>query len=174
MLVGLYMYRYEGSWGNQFFVYAATLLTAALTVLATRRILTAAILVPALVAIVVHAGAVKHQILQMNLHAYDVVFFLTSGPTLSFLWSEYRTLMAQLLAALTATIFATIIAYRIDATRVPRIYSSAAVCALAAATVLPRTTKASAATRSSIGTISRSRHSFRRCRTRRKRYGAGS
>ncbi len=35
----------------------------------------------------------------MNLHAYDLVFYLTSGPTLSFLWSEYRTCMAQLLAA---------------------------------------------------------------------------
>ncbi|MGQ0673405.1 MAG: sulfatase-like hydrolase/transferase [Hyphomicrobium sp.] len=139
--VALYMSRYEGGAANQSFVAVAILLTAALLVLATRRPLVAAVAVPALIGIVVSAGAFKHQTLQMNLHAYDVVFYLTSPSTVGFMWGEYRAEFVKLIAALTAVVSASVIAYRMDSVRVPRIYSSAAVCALIAATAIVAHTK---------------------------------
>lgn len=136
ILIGQYMLRYEGGWPNLRFVIAATLLTAVLIVLATGRLLIAAILVPTLVGIIVHAGAVKHHLLQMNLHAYDVIFYLTSGPTLGFMWSEYRSLLAQLIAAVAGTIAFCVFAYRIDTTRVSRLHALGATVLMIAMTAL--------------------------------------
>lgn len=129
--MGLYIHRYEGGTYGQLYVAAATLLAVALLVLVTRRPLVALVTVPALAAIVVKAGAVKHSLVEMNIHAYDVVFYLSSGPTLNFWWSQYRPELTMLLAALTMFFVAVAIAYRIDGTRVARAHALLAVVLLA-------------------------------------------
>jgi phosphoglycerol transferase MdoB-like AlkP superfamily enzyme len=125
--LGIYFFRHEGEWPNQLFVASATALFAAILVFLTRRPLVAAVTVPALITIVVVASSAKHRVMEMSVHAYDVVFYLFSGPTMSFLWSEYRALTAQLVAALFAASLSAIAAYRLDGTRVSRRLSAAAI-----------------------------------------------
>jgi phosphoglycerol transferase MdoB-like AlkP superfamily enzyme len=133
--VGLYFRRWEGGAPNLFFVWSCTLLIAASIVFATRRVLVAAVLVPALIAIVDRAAVAKHKAMDMVVHAYDIVFYLSSWSTLVFLWSEYRFHLVALAGALLATLIAAVVAHRLDATRVSRAYSLAglAACALAVA-----------------------------------------
>ena len=131
-----YFYRHEGEWPNQFFVWSVTALFAAIVVFLTRRPLVAAVTVPAVIAIIVAASSAKHRVMEMSVHAYDVVFYLFSGPTMSFLWSEYRALIAQLLAALLAAAFAAIAAYCLDGTRVSRMLSAVAIVCLSLLTAV--------------------------------------
>ncbi len=139
--VGTYFYRYEGGAPNLFFVWSATLLIAAAIVAATRRVLVAAVLVPALIAIIDRTATAKHKAMDMVVHAYDIFFYLTSWSTLTFVWSEYRTALVGLVAAIAATVLAAIIAHRVDATRVPRIWGLAAVVVLTAATAIAANVK---------------------------------
>jgi hypothetical protein len=132
--MGLYIHRYEGGAYGQLYVAAATLLSGALLVLATRRPLVALVAVPAFATVIVKAGGVKHRLVEMNLHAYDVVFYLSSGPTLSFWWSHYKPELMMLLTALTALFAVIALAYRIDATRVSRLNALIAVGMLTLAT----------------------------------------
>ncbi len=134
--VGAYFYRYEGGAPNLFFVWSATLLIAAAIVLATRRVLVAAVLVPVLIAIIDRTAVAKHKAMDMVVHAYDIFFYLSSWSTLTYLWAEYRTALFGFLAAIVATVLAAVIAHRADATRVPRIWGLAAVTLLTAATAI--------------------------------------
>lgn len=136
LAVGTYSYRFEGGAPNQFYVTSANLLSAALVVLATRRVLVAAVLISALAGIIVQAGAVKHKLVEMNVHAYDVFFYLTSGPTLHFLASEYGSFILRLGIGLAAIITLVLVAYRLDGTRIPRRISGVAVIVLVASTAL--------------------------------------
>lgn len=136
LAVGGYCYRFEGGAPNQFYVASGTLLGVAIVVLVTRRILVAAALVAALVGIIVQAGAVKHKLVEMNLHAYDVFFYLTSGPTLHFLASEYGSFIMRLGLAIAALVALVLVTYRLDATRIPRRASGFAVLVLTLSTAL--------------------------------------
>lgn len=129
--VGMYFHRYEGAWPNQFFVITVTLLIASAIVLVTGRLLVAAILVPAMIAIVVQAAAFKRQAMDMIVHAYDIFFYLFSWSTVAFLWEHYRFPLFMLVLALAAAVFATMLAYRVDPTRVPRRYAGVALALLA-------------------------------------------
>jgi phosphoglycerol transferase MdoB-like AlkP superfamily enzyme len=139
--IGLYFRRYEGGAPNLFFVWSVTLLIAAAIVFATGRVLVAAVLVPALIAVVDRAATLKHQAMDMVVHAYDIIFYLGSWSTLTFLWSEYRGALVTLVSALVATLIAATIAHRADATRVPRLYSLAGIVALAIATAVAANVK---------------------------------
>lgn len=139
--VGLYFRRYEGGGPNLFFVWSATLLIAATIVFATGRVLVAAILVPALIAIVDRAAALKHQAMDMVVHAYDIIFYLGSWSTLTFLWSEYRSALATVVSLFVLSLLAAAVAHRADATRVPRLYSLIGIAAFAIATAVAANVK---------------------------------
>ena len=141
LAIWLYFRRYEGGWPNQFFVITVTALIATAIVLLTRRLLVAAVLVPAMIAIVVMAAAAKHKAMDMSIHAYDLVFYLTSTATLNFLWSDYRGQLLELIAALAAMFAAAVLAYRFDGTRVPRLASFIALCGLAGLTAVAANVK---------------------------------
>lgn len=121
--LGAYIWRYEGSPASILFCASITLAIGAAIVLATRRILVAAVMVPAMVSVVVAASHIKLRVMNLALHAYDIVFYLSAWSTVSYLWSDYRTYVVCFALACVATVLATVWAYRIDGTRVDRRWS---------------------------------------------------
>jgi phosphoglycerol transferase MdoB-like AlkP superfamily enzyme len=116
----LYFWKYEGGAANRFFVSSVTLTLAACMALALRRVLVASVLVNALVGIVAIVAWAKHQTMDMVLHAYDIVFYLSSASTIAFLWRDFRIYVIALAAVVLATAIAAAIAYRFDAGTVRR------------------------------------------------------
>lgn len=139
--IGLYFRRYEGGAPNLFFVWSVTGLIATAIVLLTRRVLVAAVLVSAMIGIVVVAAAAKHKAMDMTVHAYDIFYYLSSWSTLAFLWSQYRGPLLELVAAMLALALVTVFAYRVDATRVRRVYSLTLVMAFVALTAVAQHVK---------------------------------
>jgi phosphoglycerol transferase MdoB-like AlkP superfamily enzyme len=128
-----YHWRYEGWRETIIFASAITAgLVAALT-LVTRRILFAFAVIAAIIAMIVVASDVKRHYIEMVLHAYDVVFYLTSVTTLSFLWVDHHYELLAILVSFAATGVIGTYLYRFDSSRIPRLLS-AAVLILCAAT----------------------------------------
>ena len=115
-----YFWKYEGGAANQFFVWSITLTLAACLMLAFCRVLVASVLVNAIIGIVATVAWAKHRAIDMALHAYDVVFYLSSWSTIGFLWRDFRSYVIALIAALLATAMAAAVAYRFDTKRVRR------------------------------------------------------
>ena len=116
----VYLHYYEGGASNQFFVWSVTLTLGAWIVLAFRRVLVASVLVNALVGLIATASWAKQQAMDMALHAYDVVFYLSSWATIDYLWNGFRLHVVALVAGVLAIAIAAGVAYRLDATRVSR------------------------------------------------------
>ena len=115
-----YFWKYEGGAANLFFVSSITLTLAAGVVLAFCRVLVASVLVNAIIGIVATVAWAKHQAMDMALHAYDIVFYLSSWSTIGFLWRDFRPHVIALIAALSATAITAAVAYRFDTKRVRR------------------------------------------------------
>lgn len=129
-----YHYCYEGLWERDFFGIAITTgLIAVLTVI-SRRVLFSTVLVTTVAALIVVASEVKRQFIDMILHAYDVVFYLTSWSTLSFLWVDHKKPLLALVAAILTISAVACLLYRYDSSRVKRGASAtvAVLCALSA------------------------------------------
>ncbi len=140
--MAVYLRYYEGGPSNQFFVWSVTLAVGAWIVLALRRILVASVLVNALLGIVAIVSWAKQQAMDMALHAYDVVFYLSSWATIEYLWNGFRIHVVALIAAMLATAIAACVAYRMDATRVSRGSALIAVVVLTVAAGLAAAFKA--------------------------------
>lgn len=130
-VLGMMLLRYfwldEGSPSNILFTAAVTGSLVAFVVLLSRRVLFATVLVSALIVVVVTAASVKHAIMNMVVHAYDLFFYLSSWSTVSFLWSDHPRYVIALLIALLAMIGLSCLAYRADPSRVPRRWAAATV-----------------------------------------------
>ncbi len=100
--------------------------------LLTRRLLVASAISAALLGIILTASAVKLELMHMALHAYDVVFYLTSPATLSFLVQTYPLQMLCLFGAFGLVGFGWYLLHQRDTTRVPRLFSVALLAGLAA------------------------------------------
>lgn len=118
--LGLYFRRYEGSGPHLAYVWLVTLFVWAVVLASTRRVLVSTVFVTAMVTIVVYAAAAKHAAMGMVVHAYDLVFYLTSPATISFLWASYRVELLTLIGALAGLVAALALAHAADATRVSR------------------------------------------------------
>ena len=123
-----YHWRYEGWRETIIFASAITAAMIAALTLISRRILFSISVIAALVAMIVVASDVKRHFVEMVLHAYDVVFYLTSITTLSFLWVDHSGQLLELAGAILATVAIGTLLYRRDSSRVPRLAST---CALA-------------------------------------------
>lgn len=123
-LVGRYLYFNEGSSGNILFVAGITGLITATLLLLTRRVLLSTVIVSALVAIIVTATTVKVELMNMTVHAYDVVYYLSSPATVSFLFTKYPWHASALMGALLSLALVSYLLHHVDATRVPRLYSA--------------------------------------------------
>jgi hypothetical protein len=128
-----YFWWHEGWWANMLFTLFTTLALVAVLVAVSRRVLFATIAVATLVALIVIASSVKRQLMDMVVHAYDLVFYLASWSTLAYLWSDHRQYVIWIVAGLLVAMAVGWIAFRLDGTRVPR--REAAVAALAFALV---------------------------------------
>jgi phosphoglycerol transferase MdoB-like AlkP superfamily enzyme len=122
----------EGGPATIIFATAAAMTLASLIVLATRRLLIAAVVISALITTVAIASMLKLRAVNMVLHAYDLVFYLSSWSTLSFLWQNYRGYAVALLAALLVTGLTACLAYRFDGTRIRRRHAAGASALFAA------------------------------------------
>ena len=127
-----YHWRYEGWRETIIFASAITATLVAVLTFATRRILFSIALVAAMVAMIVVASDVKRHYVEMVLHAYDVVFYLTSVSTISFLWVDHKGSLLAILAAFAATAFIGTLLYRLDSSRVSRLISAAVALTCAA------------------------------------------
>src|SRR5579862_7755889 len=126
-----YFWRYEGGAPQWFFVASVTLALAAFLIVVFGRVLVAAVLTNAIVGIVAIVAWAKHQAMDMALHAYDLVFYLSSWSTVSFLWRDFRIYVIGLAIALLATVLVAVLAYRFDARPVSRRRALAAFAVLA-------------------------------------------
>jgi phosphoglycerol transferase MdoB-like AlkP superfamily enzyme len=125
-----YIWHYEGWRETIIFAGAVTTALVAALTLATRRILFAIAVVASVVAMIVVAADVKRHYIEMVLHAYDVVFYLTSPATLQFLWVDHRVQLMSIAVSFVATAILGYTLYRCDSSRVPRLLSAVvlAVC----------------------------------------------
>ena len=122
----------EGGPATIIFAIAAAMTLASLIVLATRRLLIATVVISALITTVAIASMLKLRAVNMVLHAYDLVFYLSSWSTVSFLWQNYRGYAVALLAALLVTGLTACLAYRFDCTRIKRRHAAGAGALFAA------------------------------------------
>ena len=131
LLTGLYFVNAEGDAGNIAFTAAVTLTIAAVLVLASRRVLFAAVLTTALVAVVRTAAYVKQQTSELVLHAYEVVTLASSWSAAVGFWREHRSFALMLVAALAAIAVVGWIVWRVDGSRIRRAHAAVAVLVLA-------------------------------------------
>jgi len=127
-----YHWRYEGWRENIAFAGSITLVLIAILTLLTRRLLLAIAVAAALVAMIVAAADVKRRYIEMVLHAYDIVFYLTSAATLRFLWVDHRLYLLAIAAAFLLVALLASWLYRADPTRVPRAVSLGLMAVFAA------------------------------------------
>ncbi|MBA2125612.1 sulfatase [Hyphomicrobium methylovorum] len=120
LALAYYHLQYEGALYT--LVFASSITTAlvlALTFL-SRRMLFSITLIGLMVFTIVVAASVKHHYLEMVLHAYDVVFYMTSWSTIVFLWSSQKVMLLALVGMLALSVVAGIVLWRADTSRVPR------------------------------------------------------
>lgn len=135
--VGLasYHWRFEGWRENMIFAAAiTTALIAGLTFLSRRALFSIAV-IAAILAMVVIAADVKRRYIAMVLHAYDVVFYLTSLSTLRFLWVDHMSYLLAIVFAFAATVALAVYLYKADSSRIARPVSGAIAIACIAVAV---------------------------------------
>lgn len=121
-----YHWRYEGWRENIIFASSMTLVFVAGWTFLTRRLLLSLAIVAALIAMVVVASDVKRRYIEMVLHAYDIVFYLTSIPTLKFLWVDHRVYLIAIAVSALVTLGMMVLLYKYDSTRISRWLSGGA------------------------------------------------
>lgn len=126
----------EGMPANILFTLGVTAALVSMVLLATGRLLFSAVVVGAFVAILLATSAAKHSTMNMVVHAYDLIFYLGSQSTISYLWNDQRRYIVGFAIALALSAALSAIVFRADTSRVPRRWSAAAlVLAVVAASV---------------------------------------
>lgn len=133
MAMAIYFVRNEGWPANVVFTFGVTATLIGILATLSRRVLFAAAMVAALVALVVVASDVKWKYLGMVLHAYDVVFYMMSPDTLWYLWIDFRKELIALGVVIVALAVLAYYLFRADPTRVSR--RSAAIGTAAAVAI---------------------------------------
>ncbi len=132
---GWHIWHHEGHSASMWFVASVSAMVAAALVFVTRRALVAAVLTVAMMAIVVLASGEKIRLMHMAIHAYDIVYYLSSPATLKFLFLNFPLPMLQLFGAFTVLGLAAWATAIIDPTRIARRHSAVALAGLMALTV---------------------------------------
>lgn len=127
--------RYEGERETLVFASAITTALVAMLTFATRRLLLSIAVVGAALTLVVAASDVKRHYVDMVLHAYDVVFYLTSPATLKFLWVDHKGPLIGLFACFVLIALGSAWLYSADGSRIARTTSGGvAIACIAIAT----------------------------------------
>lgn len=130
-----YHYYYEGWRETILFASAVSAALVAGLTLVSRRLLFSMAVVACAVAMIVVASDVKRHYFEMVLHAYDVVFYLTSLSTLSFLWVDHKPALIAIVAGLLATTLTGMALFRLDPTRISRQVSAVMLVGLVAVAI---------------------------------------
>jgi len=125
--LGIYHWFYEGWRENIIFAASITAALIAALTFATRRLLMSVATVAAVVAMIVVAADVKRRYIEMVLHAYDVVFYLTSWATIRFLWVDHRAYLIAIAVSFILTALLARALYNWDSTRISRTLSAGLV-----------------------------------------------
>ncbi len=125
--IAYYHWRYEGPPETIAFAGAITTVLAASLMLLSRRVLFSLAIIAATLAVIVIVSDVKRRYIEMVLHAYDLVFYMTSFSTLSFLWVDHKNSLLALSGAAFAMAMVGRQLYRVDPTRAPRLVSAALI-----------------------------------------------
>ncbi|MCB1483938.1 MAG: sulfatase-like hydrolase/transferase [Hyphomicrobiaceae bacterium] len=118
-----YHWFYEGWRENIIFAASITAALVAALTLISRRLLMSIATVAAVVAMIVVAADVKRRYIEMVLHAYDVVFYLTSWATIRFLWVDHRAYLIAIIVSFLLTTLLARMLYVWDSTRISRVLS---------------------------------------------------
>lgn len=110
----------EGGPATSLFALSTCLALTALIVVLTRRILFATVLVSGVALSIVLGASIKLEKMNMVMHAYDLLFYLSSWSTVTYLWEDYRRYFVSILAAILAAGLASAFAFLIDGSRIPR------------------------------------------------------
>ena len=119
-MLARYFWVDEGAIPNILFTAGVTLALIVLLVLLAQRVLFATTVVALLVVLIVAISSVKRAVMNMVMHAYDIIFYLSSWSTISYLWSDQRRYLVALAGALIGFSGAAWLAYRADGTCVRR------------------------------------------------------
>ena len=111
------------------FAVAVTAAFVFLTTFLTRRPLFSSVVTSSLVTVVFLVSLEKRATMNMGLHSYDLFFYLNTD-TFKFLWSDYRSYVVVVLAALATATALAALTWRFDAIRPPNLASS--LCLIAA------------------------------------------
>ena len=120
-----YFVSNEGPWVNIGYVASVSVMVAAIGVMLTGRILAPVVATSVIIGIIVIASAEKLRLMHMAIHAYDVVYYLSSPATLKFLFLNFPLPMLQLFGAFALLGAVTWYCHRIDPVRISR---TAAAC----------------------------------------------
>jgi hypothetical protein len=122
-----YFVRHEWPLTNIAFTLGTTAALVSVVLLVSRRLLFSTGLVAGVVVLIIVVSEVKRHYVGMVLHAYDLVFYLTSPDTLLFLWADFRLPLCGLAGIVGAVVALAWWLYRIDPTRVPLGLASVAI-----------------------------------------------
>src|SRR5499427_3574544 len=100
--------------------------------LLSQRLLFSGVIASSLVAVVFLISLEKQATMNMDLHSYDLFFYL-NADTLEFLWCDYRRYVVTAIAALVAATIVAALAWRFDTTRLSRLASGLTLVAAIAA-----------------------------------------
>ncbi len=132
LIVSGLTYRFwghEGFLANILFTEAVTLALIAAVVLLTRRALFSTLAIAVVVALIEVAATAKHAVMNMVAHAYDIIFYLGSWSTISYLWNEQSGYLLAFAGALLVGGLTSWLAWLADGTRVPRRWAAAGLAA---------------------------------------------
>lgn len=132
----VYMWRCEGGWDNQTYVLGVSFAVGAAVLVTTRRLLVSAAVANGVILTATAIAGAKFDAMGMVLHAYDIVFYLSSWSTVSFLWSDFRGQVLLLVLLLSVLLATGVVTWRLDTTRVSRARAliALATCSLVAFT----------------------------------------
>lgn len=122
----------EGGPVTSLFALSTCLTLAALLVALTRRVLFATVLVSGLALSIALGASIKLKKMNMVMHAYDLLFYLGSWSTVTYLWEDYRRYFVTILAAIAAAGLASAAAYVLDGSRMSRRHALLAAALFAA------------------------------------------
>jgi phosphoglycerol transferase MdoB-like AlkP superfamily enzyme len=123
LALALYHWRFEG-W-RETIIFSGSVTAALIFALlfVSRRALFSIVLIGLLVTSIVIAADVKRHYIEMVLHAYDVVFYLTSWSTLVFLWADHKLMLLAIAGMAALMVGAGLVLWQVDGTRISRAVS---------------------------------------------------
>jgi phosphoglycerol transferase MdoB-like AlkP superfamily enzyme len=105
------------------FTALVTMSIASFMAFLSRRVLFASAVTLSLAAAIYCVSYAKRDAMDMSFHSYDILFY-TSGSTLAFLWSDYRSYILTAIVFLLCAAMLAMLAWRVDKLRCPRMVSA--------------------------------------------------